>query len=211
MGNLCQLRFHRDIEKSFWEGGLFFLFIFRLEISCWKFYERYSLFNRNVRWINFQHRCAFNCRFAAISARWFCKTSYAIHLPPLMLSISSIFHHISSLCFYSLLTNRIYNFIMMHALSRLCRTHKQCKQKRPYCLEIDISNKDTLHTLTKPREKDGTENLARHTHDTTWQTPGYIPPHPILRMDQDIKTQEEHLHLPSRGLANHQPRIYKTT
>ena len=48
MGNLCQLGFHRDIEKGFWEGGLFFLFIYRLEISCWEFYERYSLFNRKI-------------------------------------------------------------------------------------------------------------------------------------------------------------------
>jgi len=31
-----------------------------------------------------------------------------------------------------------------------------------YGLGIDISKEDTLHTLTKPRGKDGTENLARH-------------------------------------------------
>ena len=61
---------------------------------------------------------------------------------------------------------------------RLCRAHKQCKQNRPYCLEIDISSKDTLHTLTKPRGKDGTKNLERHKHDITWQTPGYLPPTP---------------------------------
>ena len=31
-----------------------------------------------------------------------------------------------------------------------------------YGLGIDISKEDTLHTLTKPRGIDGTENLARH-------------------------------------------------
>ena len=55
------------------------------------------------------------------------------------------------------------------------RTRNQCKQTKQYRLGIDISKEDTLHTLTTPREKDDTENLANHTHDFTWQTPGHNP------------------------------------
>ena len=39
------------------------------------------------------------------------------------------------------------------------------KNAHPPVLGIDISKEDTLHTLTKPRGKDGTENLAYDTHD----------------------------------------------
>ena len=40
--------------------------------------------------------------------------------------------------------------------------------------------------------------------------PGATPLHPILRMNQDTETQEEHPHPPIRRIANLQPRIYKT-
>jgi len=111
MGNLCQLRFHKDIEKGFFGKEVcFFFFIYRLEISCWKFYEWWSLFKRNVKWIKFQHRRVFQLPFLLLNPLvGFCKTSYTMHLPPL--KFSSIFHHISSLCFYSPLTTRIYSLL----------------------------------------------------------------------------------------------------
>ena len=72
-----------------------------------------------------------------------------------------------------------------------------------YTLGIDISKEDTLHTLTKPRGRDGTENLAaRHI---TWRKRNQPPLHPILRTNQ-----EKHPHPPIRRIVYMQPGIYKT-
>ena len=85
----------------------------------------------------------------------------------------------------------------------------QCKQNKPYALGIDISKEDTLHTLTKSRGKDGTEKPCTPHHNAN--TRMHPPLHPILRMNQDTETQEEHPHPPIRRIANLQSRIHKIT